>query len=227
MTTTSSQGTARADGFARAMPVAATVRAPRARRRPVLLALGVALVAVGALAAAWLVSSSSARVAVLVAARDVPYGTVLTDRDVSTVEMGGTAGVAVIPAAERDQVVGMVASTTIVAGSLLAPAQLTAAAPPVPGEVLVGVPLKADRLPAGGLAPGDRVLIVDTPGADGDPPTGPPATLAATVVRVGPADLNGVSVLDVTVAAGDGPALAARAATGRIALVLLPRAAGS
>jgi Flp pilus assembly protein CpaB len=209
------------------MPVAAPLRAPRPRRRPGLLALGVALVAVGALAAAWLVSTSSAHIAVLVAARDVPYGTVLTDADLSSVEVAGTGGVAVIPAGERDQVVGRVAATTIVTGSLLAPAQLTAAAPPAPGEVLVGVPLKADRLPAGGLTPGDRILIVETPGADGDPPTGPPATLAATVVRVGPADLDGVSVLDVTVAAGDGPALAARAATGRIALVLLPRAAGS
>lgn len=227
MTTTSRSGTARADGPMRAMPVAAPLRAPRPRRRPGLLALGVALVAVGALAAAWLVSASSARVAVLVAARDVPYGTVLTDADLSSVEVAGTGGVAVIPAGERDRVVGRVAATTIVAGSLLAPAQLTAAAPPAPGEVLVGVPLKADRLPAGGLAPGDRILIVETPGVDGDPPTGPPATLAATVVRVGPADLDGVSVLDVTVAAGDGPALAARSATGRIALVLLPRAGGS
>jgi Flp pilus assembly protein CpaB len=209
------------------MPVAAPLRAPRPRRRPGLLALGVALVALGALAAAWLVSTSSARIAVLVAARDVPYGTVLTDADLSSVEVAGTSGVAVIPAGERDRVVGRVAATTIVAGSLLAPAQLTAAAPPAPGEVLVGVPLKADRLPAGGLTPGDRILIVETPGVDGDPPTGPPETLAATVVRVGPADLNGVSVLDVTVAAGDGPALASRAATGRIALVLLPRVAGS
>lgn len=227
MTTTSRLGTARTDGPARPMPVAAPMRAPRPRRRPGLLALGVALVAVGALAAAWLVSTSGARVAVLVAARDVPYGTVLTDADLSSVEVAGTSGVAVIPAGERDRVVGQVAATTIVAGSLLAPALLTAAAPPKAGEVLVGVPLKADRLPAGGLTSGDRVLIVETPGVDGDPPTGPPATLAATVVRVGPADLNGVSVLDVTVAAGDGPALAARAATGRIALVLLPRAAGS
>ena len=96
------------------MPVAAPLRAPRPRRRPGLLALGVALVAVGALAAAWLVSTSSARVAVLVAARDVPYGTVLTDADLSTVEVAGTGGVAVIPAGERDRVVGRVAATPLV-----------------------------------------------------------------------------------------------------------------
>ena len=83
------------------MPVAAPLRPPRPRRRPGLLALGVALVAVGALAAAWLVSTSSSRVAVLVAARDVPYGAVLTDADLSSVEVAGTSGVAVIPGCRR------------------------------------------------------------------------------------------------------------------------------
>jgi hypothetical protein len=36
-------------------------------------------------------------------------------------------------------------------------------------------------------------------------------------------DVNGVTVVDVIVATADGPALAARAATGRIAVVVQPR----
>ena len=64
---------------------------------------------------------------------------------------------------------------------------------------------------------------MDTPAADADPPAGVPASITAVVVRVGAADLNGVSVVDVTVAPGDGPALAARSATGRIAIVVQPR----
>jgi len=42
------------------------------------------------------------------------------------------------------------------------------------------------------------------------------------VARVGLPDLNGVSVIDVIAADDDGPALAARAATGRFALVVQP-----
>ena len=83
--------------------------------------------------------------------------------------------------------------------------------------------IPATRMPAGGLAPGDRVLVVDTPAAEADPSAVAPATIPATVVRVGGMDVNGVTVVDVTVATGDGPALAARAATGRIAVVVQPR----
>lgn len=230
-TTSSATGTARADvrdGYApRPMPAAPPLRAPRARRRPGLIALGVALIALGALTVAWLVSSSSQRLGVLVAARDIPFGTAISDADLAIADIAVDPGVAVIPAADRRTVVGQVAATTVVAGSLLAPGQIAVAGPPTDGQVLVGVPLKSDRLPAGGLVPGDRILVVGTPAADADPPAGPPATLAATVVRVGPVDVNGVAVVDVTVAAGDGPALAARAATGRIAVVVLPRAGTS
>ena len=164
---------------------------PRTRRRPAFVALGIALVAAGALVAVWLVNTAGQRVPVLVAARDIPFGTTLTQ--------------------------------SIMQGSLLSRSEVTAAGPPAAGQVLVGVAVPAARMPAGGLTAGDRVLVVTTPAADADPPSGPPDSVAATVVRVGAADLNGVTVVDVTTAAGDGPALAARAATGRIAIVLEPR----
>jgi len=208
---------------ARTMPVAPPVRAPRSRRRPALLALGVALVAVGAVVAVWLVGAQGQRTSVLMMARDVPYGAVVTDADVTSVEVSLDPSVTVVPAAARDRVVGMSAATALSAGSLVSPGQLTSSTPPGPGQVLVGVAVPAVRMPAGGLLAGDRVLIVDTPAADADPPTGVPGSIPATVVRVGGADLNGVSVVDVTVTPGDGPALAARSATGRIAIVVQPR----
>lgn len=207
----------------RPMPTAPRLARPRSRRRPVLLALGVALVAVGALVAAWLVSSSGQRTPVLALAHDVPFGAVVTDADLAVTDVSVDPSVAVVPATDEASVVGMTAATNLTAGSLLSRASLTAAAPPAAGQVLVGLAVPANRMPAGGLAAGDHVLVVDTPAADADPPTGPPATISATVVRVGAADLNGVSVADVTVATGDGPALAARSATGRIAVVVEPR----
>lgn len=210
-------------GSTRAMPTAPRVPAPRSRRRPALLALGVALVAVGALVAAWLVSSAGQKTPVLALAHDVPFGTVLSSTDLTVTDVSVDPSVPVVAATDESSVVGMTAATALTAGSLLSRASLTPAGPPTAGQLLVGLAVPANRMPASGLAAGDRILVVDTPSADADPPTGPPATIAATVVRVGSADLNGVTVVDVTVATGDGPALAARAATGRIAVVVEPR----
>jgi hypothetical protein len=188
-----------------------------------MLALGLALVAVGALTSVWLVNSASQRVSVLMLARDVAYGSSITATDVTTTDVLVDPTVATIPASELDTVLGSVAATTLSAGSLLSRPELTAAAPPAAGQVLVGVAIPATRMPAGGLAPGDRVLVVDTPAAEANPSALAPATIPATVVRVGGMDVNGVTVVDVIVATADGPALAARAATGRIAVVVQPR----
>ena len=195
----------------------------RARRRPALIALGVLLVVIGVLATASLVGEAGRRTSVLLLARDVPFGATIEDADLTIAEVSVDPEVQVVPADSRDDVVGQVSAAGLHAGSLLAPTDVTTAEPPAPGEALVGLAVAADRMPAGGLTPGDRVLVVETPPAAGDPPTTPPVTIAATVVRRGEPDLNGVTVVDVTVPAQDGPALAARAATGRIAVVVQPR----
>ena len=120
---------AAAAGASRPMPVAPRVAAPKGRRRPLMLALGLALVAVGALTSVWLVSSASQRVAVLVLARDVPYGSPITAADLTTTDVSVDPNVATIPASELDTVVGSVAATSLSAGSLLSRPQFTAAAP--------------------------------------------------------------------------------------------------
>ena len=87
---------------------------------------------------------------------------------------------------------------------------------------MVGVAVPSGRMPTERLSAGDTVLVVETPANDGESPTDLPRTVRATVVRAGEPDLNGMTVVDVTVDDGDGPALAALSATGRIALVLEP-----
>lgn len=226
MSTATRRATAQLPGPApvnRGRPAPAPVLQRRAAGR---IALGVALVLVGALLAAWLLAGASDRVAVLVLARDVPYGQVLTGADLTTAEVLVDPGVRTVPANEKDTVLGQVAGAALVSGSLLSPGQLTAQLPPAPGQALVGLPVPAGHLPAGGLTAGDRVLVVDTPPADADPPAGTPASIPAQVVRVGDADLNGQIVVDVTVEAGSGAALAVRAATGRFVLILQGAAGG-
>lgn len=194
----------------------------RGRRRPGLLLAGVALALVGALLGVWLVASAGDRTSVVVVARDVPQGATLTAEDLRVVDVSLDRAVGAFGADEVAGLVGQVAAGRLVAGSLLAPRQVGAAGPPGPGEVVVPLPLVPTRVPAGGLVGGERLLVVDTPSEQADPPSGEAATFEVTVVRVGAPDLNGVVVVDVLAASDDGPALAARAATGRFALVILP-----
>lgn len=190
----------------------------RGRRRPWLVALGAFLAATGALLVVWMVGAAGQRQEVLVLRQDVPYGQPVTDADLAVTRVSVDPGVEVVPAADRDRVAGLVAATTLTAGALLTPASVEAAGEPGPGRVLVPVPLAAERLPAGGLRPGDRILAVGTASAESA------STLAipSSVVRVGSMDVNGVSVVDVTVAAQDGSRLAVAAAQGAVAIVLQP-----
>jgi hypothetical protein len=99
---------------------------------------------------------------------------------------------------------------------------------PGPGEQLVAVAAGPGQLPARGLRPGDRVLLVPVPGdqagtSAGEEPGGPVGVAGpARVVQVGPPDANGVSTVDVVVGQQVGPRVAALASTGRVALILLP-----
>ena len=106
--------------------------------------------------------------------------------------------------AEMDQllfeIVGQVATTTLTQGSLLVSSSFMATAPPGEGQVLVALAVPATRLPAGPLQAGDRVLVVDTPAAGADPPSLPPNTIPATVVRIGETDANGITIVEGDVA---------------------------
>lgn len=195
---------------------------PQGRRRPGLLALGIALTALGALVAAWLVTGASDRTSVLVLTRDVAYGETITQADLSVTDVAVDPTVTTVPATDAANLVGLVATANLTAGTLLNPGHLTAQTPPGDGQVLVPLALAANRLPVGGLHPGDTLLVVATPQPGQGTAATAPETTQVTVVRVGAADLNGMSVIDVVVDAAAGPALAGLSASGEIAVVLQP-----
>lgn len=218
-------------------PVAAPRMVRQRRRRPGLVALSVALIAAGGLSGAVLYSSSGHRTAVVVVARDVPVGSRITEADLSTASIALDPAVQSVKASRTGALVGQRAATDLKAGSLLAPSQVTTQSLIGPGEQLVGVSVKPSQLPATPLVPGEKVLIVSTPDSDAGavrPDNGStdaaassgrsPVTLPAKVVAVGrPAAATNAVVVDVAVPATDGPALAARAATGNVALVVVAR----
>ncbi|WP_100500236.1 SAF domain-containing protein [Geodermatophilus chilensis] len=196
---------------------------PRRRRRPGLLALAVTMVVLGALGAAYLATSLGQTSPVIAIAREVPWGQPITAADLVEARISADPALEPIPYGDRDQVIGLVAATTLAPGSLLTRDALTDQRLPAPGQQLVGVGVSAVQLPTTALRPGDDVLLV--PVAVGSDPAatevGAPGVVNATVVRTGPPGTDGLRVVDVLVDAADGPDVAARAAAGLIAIVVV------
>ncbi len=196
---------------------------PRRRRRPALLALAVTMVVLGALGATYLATSLGQTSPVIALAREVPWGQAITAADLVEARISPDPALQPISYDDRDQVIGMVAATTLTPGSLLTRHALTEQRLPAPGQQLVGVGVSTVQLPTTALRPGDGVLLV--PVAAGSAPAGDqagaPGVVDATVVRAGTPGTDGLRVVDVLVDAADGPDVAARAAAGLIAIVVV------
>ena len=194
---------------------------PRLRRRPALVAASVAAICLGALLAVWAYTGASASQDVLAVRTTVHRGELITRDDLMTAQIGVDPALKPLPASAAETVVGKRAAMDLAAGGLVTAEDVTSAVIPAKGMSLVGVSLPPALMPAAQLQSGDQVRIVATPGAQGDVATGTsPTSIAATVVGVrGPGD-NGQIVVDVSVPYDQAAELAARAATGKIALVL-------
>lgn len=193
---------------------------PRYRRRPALIGLGVGLLAVCGAGAAYLTQLSGDTVQVLAVASDVHRGQIITGEDLTTARAAPDPAVSPIPAADRDGILGQRAAADLTAGTLLVADAVTSGGVPAAGQSVVGVAVTAAQLPQQDMIPGDHVRIFDTPNPGDDPPSESPPSTTATVVSVsGPTD-NGQVVVDVVVEDDLAGELVARAATGRVAIVL-------
>ncbi|WP_329615722.1 SAF domain-containing protein [Streptomyces brevispora] len=201
------------------------------RRRPALIGLSVALIAAGGLAGAFTVLNSGERTPVLMVTKQVPYGAVVTERDLAVVSIGLDPALNPVAAADKDEIIGKRAATDLMAGSLVTGGAVTDKPLLDENQQLVGLRLKPGQLPSTSLSPGRSVLVVSTPDAaanadaDGKKQDEIPKSLPAEVIRVGEPDTSGNLTVDVAVAATDGAVLAARAASGNIALVVEPKKA--
>lgn len=199
---------------------------PKLRRRPTLIAVSIALIALGALVSVWAYTSSRASEEVLGARETIVRGQTITAADLITVRISVDPALSPVAATRQGEVVGQRAAMDISAGGVLTERDVTPTVLPPQGLSVVGVSLTPASMPADLLVPGDRVRAVSTPGAAGaaaPAPTAaeaPPTSLPATVVGIEPRSDGSTTVVNVQVTSGDAPALAAQAATGTIALVL-------
>jgi hypothetical protein len=202
-------------------PPVPTLRSAAARRRTSRrsLVLGVLVVLLGGLIAFAAGRMLTAHTEVLAVARDVRLGSTITADDLTVANVTSDPNLAPIPASQQSEIVGMVAEVPLMRGELLTRAQVGTGSGLTEGELQVALPLKEGQFPVRGLTPGQQVLIVPTPDNGGSVS----GNGAATVADVGSINsATQVTVVDVRVREADGPTVAQLAATGSLALVLLP-----
>lgn len=197
----------------------------RARRRPMLIALGVALAVVAGLSSYVVATQTSQLVSVLTTSSDIGRGDRLEASDFAAILISNGQVTNAVPVAQLDALVGQVAAVDLPAGSLVTTENVTAEIAVDPGLHIVGVPLGPTQKPSAPLVAGDAVLVVFTPIAQGEAPVGEPPTMPATVHTVQTEIDGGLTLVDVVVPAGQATTLAAWAATGRVSLVLDPSGA--
>lgn len=205
------------------------LRALPRRRRPAMIALAIAMAGAGILVSTAVYRQLDQRQSVVVVTRQVPAGTVITAADLTTSRISTGAGIDVIPASQLRELPGEVAALPLRPGELLASADLAGLQPPGPGQQLVPAAIKPTSLPASGLAAGDHVLVVATPGDQGQPGSSVgSAALSAPVPAVvemvsSGSSLGGYDVVDLLVADTSGTAVAEQVSTGQFALVVTKR----
>ncbi len=169
---------------------------------------------------AWAYTSLGNTQEVVVARVDVPRGQVITADDLRLVRIGVDPSVSVVPASQAAGLVGQRAAVDLRAGQLLVPGSVTSQVYPQPGMSTVGLSLLAAQLPSEPLRVGDRVRVVSTPGAQGDVSPSALVVFDGMVVAVSARDASGSTDVTVQVESSVAAEVAARSATGKVALVV-------
>jgi len=209
-----------------AVPVPDAPRRVRvvARRRSALVGVGLALVALGALAFLYVSGRISEAAPVIAVVNDVQRGAVITADDVAVASVVPDSALAPVPAARIDEVAGQRAAADLVAGTLLTEAAVATSVVPAAGEAVVGVALTPGQMPGEPLLPGDVILVAATTGPGDAVAAQAPAAIEATVLQTHPATgPAGQVVVDVLVSSERAVELVTRVATGQIGVVLTSR----
>lgn len=203
------------------------VTPPKLRRRPIMVASGVAAVSVGALLSVWAYTAASEAQSVIAARDTITRGELIQEEDLMAVSI--TVDPALRPIAASDAsslVIGKRAALDIAAGGVVTSEQVTDTLMPPAGESIVGVSLAAAMLPANQVDVGDEVRVVETPGPQAQVVTEEQAhsssltTVTATVVGVHTDAAAGTTIINLLVPEGDAPEVASWSAAARAAIVV-------
>jgi hypothetical protein len=198
----------------------ALVPPAKLQRRPALLAAAVVAICLGALIAGWAWTATTNTHEVLVARHSIERGSVIEAGDLARVRLSADPALKPVAGSQLDRVVGQRAALDIAGGGILTPESFSSAVVPASGKAIVGVALTPAQAPGLALQSGDQVRVIVTPAEGEGIAAGVPLFSEAEVAGVHVADESGQTVVDLLVPRADAAVLAARAATGNVAIVL-------
>ncbi|WP_110241666.1 SAF domain-containing protein [Nocardioides gilvus] len=193
---------------------------PKLRRRPALVVAAVIVTALGCLIGAWAWGASTDTQEVLAARDTIHQGETIEASDLQRIWISRDPLLTPLPASAFDDVVGQRAALDISEGGLLTDESTSDEPLPPQGQTIVGIALTPAQVPAMPLYGGDKVRIIATPGDEGTAAASSPQFTVAEVVGTAIDQTTGNTVVNVLVPYADAGVLAARAATGSVALVL-------
>lgn len=194
-------------------------QAPR-RRSPVLIGLGLALIAVFGLLGAYLSTAGREVKTVVVTREEIDAGTLITADQLATTQVSGDTNAQTVPGQQLQTLVGTYATQLIPSGSILNPALTSRTLTPTDGRAIVGIGLKPNQLPAIGLKGGDEVTLITTAAATQGAGIEPGQTWTAVVLNVGPVGDDGTRTVDFDLSIKDANEAAVAAGSGSVAAVL-------
>lgn len=203
---------------------------PRTWRRLVIPAVVLA-VAGGGYAAGHFVTSAGTPdlVTLVVTSTALPQGAKLSGADLHLVTVAASAAPrgALGPSAAAG-LIGLVTDRPVPAGTFLSRSLVApGGAIPGPGQAQVGLALKPGQVPSGGLADGQRVLVVLLPQDAQGTPRRPVPLGTATVWGVAGPGSTGIVAVTVVVPAYLAASLAGYASRGQVALIATYAASAS
>jgi hypothetical protein len=173
---------------------------------------------------------------VLVMARSVPAGRVITRDDLAVADVSASGGVSFIPTADARTVIGQVAQVALAPGSLLTRAQVGPTAALDPGQGVIAISIPAGQVPPG-VRPENhvRLLVLPKPAATDATASAPAVSdsgtttqpVDAVVVSIGTAsDNSGTQIVSLRLPQTSAPGVAAAAADKRVAIMLVGQGGG-
>jgi len=212
--------------------------APR-ERKPALAALAVLLVALGAVAAGYLVINAGHRVGAVEITQQVGQGQRIPASAIKEVEIASNSGINYVAWQYANRVAGVYAAVQIPAGTLLTSAMMTATNNLAAGKVQVGLSLKPGQAPANlligqtveafGVGTGSGCAATSagtggggTGGGNGAGPGVPITTGVIASVSGSTASNGSTAAITLAVPDADAGVLACYASAGDVAIALTP-----
>lgn len=138
------------------------------RRRPSWVLVGALLVGLSGLVGAWVFASSTERMSVMVAARDLEPGELVSATDLRVVELGRSGQLRAVQPDQQDLIVGRATRGPIPAGTVLNTDLVAREGASIPaGMVVVGAALEPGAAPVARLRAGDAVDVLGVVRATG------------------------------------------------------------